>query len=184
MSRQDRGAAHRPWGSDGARADCRRAGTFDTIRKIVHSDRRVLATGPTVRQRGGCIEEQDRPGHKYKSQTVVVRKAALAIRRDVPHAKRRRSWPQWKFVRVGVGKSARCRLVARCQIARGLTRISTLTWPTLRGRPGPLLTRAPWRKRPPKLHVAADWSCSKRNGLFSAVAPPNLRLIVQDHIQQ
>src|SRR6476619_5154041 len=112
--------------------------------------------------------------HYPKSQTVVVRKAAQAIRRDVPHAKRRRSWPQWKFAQVGVGKSARCRLVARCQIARGLTRISTLTWPTLRGRPGPLLTRAPWRKRPPKLHVAADWSCSKRNGFVYFSASPRL----------
>ena len=47
-----------------------------------------MATGPTVRQRGGCIEEQDRPGHKYKSQTVVVRKAAQAIRRDLNFALR------------------------------------------------------------------------------------------------
>jgi len=31
------------------------------------------ATGPIVRQRGGCIEERDRPGHKHSLQTAVVR---------------------------------------------------------------------------------------------------------------
>jgi len=39
--RKCRSAARLPWGIHGAGANCRRGGTFDTIRKTVRWDRRV-----------------------------------------------------------------------------------------------------------------------------------------------
>jgi len=39
---------------------------------------------PHSSQRGGCIEERDRLGHRHRRRTAVVRTAARAIRRPAP----------------------------------------------------------------------------------------------------